>query len=61
MTEYTDTDCTAPELQLKPPMPRPAIGSIAVCAGLLGSTIGGSFGPLSQASRPAIHDVHYGD
>ncbi|MFD7011423.1 hypothetical protein [Rhodococcus jostii] len=61
MTERTDTDCTAPDQRPKLPMPRPAIGSIAACAGLLGSTIGGSFGPLSHASRPAIHDAHYGD
>ena len=61
MTEYTDTDCTAPDQQPKPPMPRPAIGSIAAFAGLLGSTIGGSFRPPSHASQTAIHDAHYGD
>lgn len=48
MTEHTDTNFTSPEQQPKPRMPRPAIGSIAAAAGLLGSTIGGSFGPVSN-------------
>ncbi|AHK35657.1 hypothetical protein OPAG_08292 [Rhodococcus opacus PD630] len=61
MTEDTDTNSTAPEQQPKPRMPRPAIGSIAAAAGLLGSAIGGSFGPLSNVSQTAIHDAHYGD
>ncbi|QSE88079.1 hypothetical protein JWS13_05345 (plasmid) [Rhodococcus pseudokoreensis] len=61
MTDYTDTDSTAPEQQPKPRMPRPAIGSIAAAAGLLGSTIGGSFGPLSIVSQASIHNAHCGD
>ncbi|ELB88755.1 hypothetical protein Rwratislav_33022 [Rhodococcus wratislaviensis IFP 2016] len=61
MTEHTDTNFTSPEQQPKPRMPRPAIGSIAAAAGLLGSTIGGSFRPLSNVSQTAIHDANYVD
>lgn len=61
MTEDTDTNSTDPVQQPKPHIPRPAIGSIAAAAGLLGSTIGGSFRPLSNVSQTAIHDANYVD